>query len=92
MIFAALMLSACVTQPKTGSEKLRVVGEINNCEIITNLTGSGTWGRSKENAAEDAVKQVKNRAAAAGANAIYFEDIDSRFWGSTVFAKALHCS
>ena len=88
MIFAALMLSACVSQPKTDSEKLRVVGEINNCEIITNLTGSGTWGRSKE----DAVKQVKYRAAATGANAIYFENIDSRFWGSTVFAKALHCS
>lgn len=92
MIFAALMLSACVTQPKTGSESLRIVGDDHGCEVITNVTGSGAWGRSRADAAEGAVNQVKNRATAAGANAIYFEDIDPRFWGSTVFAKALHCS
>jgi hypothetical protein len=92
MVFAALMLSACVTQPKTGSETLRIVGDDHSCEVITHLTGSGAWGKSKADAAEGAVNQVKNNAVAAGANAIYFEDIDSRFWGSTVLAKALHCS
>jgi hypothetical protein len=90
--FAALMLSACATQSKTGSESLRIVGDDHGCEVITNVTGSGAWGRSKADAAEGAVNQVKNRATAAGANAIYFEDIDPRFWGSTVLAKALHCS
>jgi len=92
LVFAALMLSACVTQPKTGSESLRIVGDDHSCEVIAKVTGSGAWGRNKEDAAEDAVNQVKNRAVAAGANAIYFEDIDSRVWGSTVLAKALHCS
>ena len=92
MIFSALMLSACVSQPKADSEALRIVGDDHSCEIITRLTGSGAWGSNKEAAAEYAVNQAKTRAAAAGANAIYFEDIDSRFWGSTVFAEALHCS
>ena len=92
MVFAALMLSACVTQPKTGNESLRIVGDDHSCEVITHLTGSGAWGKSKSDAAEGAVNQLKNRAVAAGANAIYFEDIDARFWGSTVFAKALLCS
>ena len=92
MVFSLLMLSACVTQPKTGSESLRIVGDDHSCEVITHLTGAGAWGASKADAAEGAVNQVKNRATAAGANAIYFEDIDPRFWGSTVFAKALLCS
>jgi hypothetical protein len=92
MIFAALMLSACVTQPKTSSESLRIVGDDHGCEVITKVTGSGAQGRSKADAAEAATNQVKNRAAAAGANAIYIEDIDPRFWGSTVLAKALLCT
>ena len=92
MVFAALMLSACVTQPKTGSESLRIVGDSHSCEVITNVTGSGAWGSNKADAVESAVNQVKNRAADAGANAIYLEDIDPRFWGSTVLAKALYCS
>ena len=92
MVFAALMLSACVTQPKTGSESLRIVVDDHSCEVITHLTGSGAWGKSKADADEGAVNQLKNRAVAVGANAIYFEDIDPRFWGSTVLAKALLCS
>jgi hypothetical protein len=92
MVFAALMLSACVMQPKTGSESLRIVGDDHSCEVITNVTGSGAWGRSKADAAEGAVNQVQNRAAAAGANAIYFEDTHSKIWGSMVLAEALLCS
>ena len=41
---------------------------------------------------EGAVNQVKNRAVAAGANAIHFEDTHSEIWGSMVLAEALRCS
>ena len=92
MVLAVLTLPACAMQPKMDSESLRIVSDDHGCEVIANLSGSGTWGSSTANAAEGAVNKVKSRAAAAGANAIYFEDIDSRFWGSTVLAKALHCS
>jgi uncharacterized protein YbjQ (UPF0145 family) len=92
MVIAALLLSACVVQPKTGTESIRIVGDNHGCKVITNVTGEGAWGRNKSEAAEDAVNQVKNRAAAAGANAVYFEDVDSRFWGSMMLAEALYCS
>jgi uncharacterized protein YbjQ (UPF0145 family) len=92
MLVAAVVLSACMVQPKTGTETIRIVGENHGCEVITNVTGEGAWGRSKTKAAEDAVNQVKNRAAAAGANAVHFEELDSRFWGSMVLDEALYCS
>ena len=92
MVTAALLLSACVVQPKTGTETIRIVGENHGCQLITNVTGEGAWGRNRTEAAQDAVNQVKNRAAAAGANAVYFEEVDARFWGSMILAEALYCS
>lgn len=92
MLVAAVLLSACMVQPKSGTETIQIVGENHDCEVITNVTGEGAWGRSKAAAAEDAVNQAKNRAAAAGANAVHFEELDSRFWGSMVLAEALYCS
>ena len=92
LIFPAMVLSACVVQPKADSETLRIVGDNHNCEVIANVFGEGAWGTSKSRANEGAVNQVKNRAAAAGANAIHFEDIHSKIWGSMVLAEALHCS
>ena len=92
MLVAAVLLSACMVQPKTGTETIRVVGENHGCEVITNVTGEGAWGRNKAEATEDAVNQVKNRAVAAGANAVHFEELDSRFWGSMVLAEALYCT
>lgn len=91
VVILVLSLSACVAQPKEGSESLRVVGDNHECEVIASVYGEGAWGNSKTRADEGALIQVRNRAAAAGANAIYFEDTHSKVWGSMVLAKALHC-
>lgn len=87
-----MALSACVVQPKQGSETLLVVGENHDCEVIANVYGEGPKSKNKARADEGAVNQVKNRAAAAGANAIHFEDTHSEIWGSMVLAEALRCS
>jgi len=91
VVIPVLALSACAAQPKEGSDSIRVVGDNHECEIIASVYGEGAWGSNKARADEGAVIQVKNRAAAAGANAIYFEDTHSKVWGSMVLAKALHC-
>ena len=36
-----MALSACVVQPKQGSETLLVVGENHDCEVIANVYGEG---------------------------------------------------
>ena len=86
-------LSACAVQPKEGSEALRVVGSNHECEVIASVYGEGARGtKEKSRAHEGAINQARNRAADAGANAIYFEDTRSKVWGSMVVAKALRCS
>lgn len=86
-------LSACVVQPKEGSETLRVVGDNHQCEVIAAVYGEGANGtKEKSRAREGATNQARNRAADAGANAIYFEETRSKVWGSMVLAKALRCS
>jgi hypothetical protein len=91
-VIPIVALSACVVQPKEGSETLRVVGENHHCEVIANVYGEGPKGKNKTRADEGAVNQVKNRAVAAGANAIHFEDTYSEIWGSMVLAEALYCN
>jgi argininosuccinate synthase len=83
VIIPILALSACVVQPKEGTETLRVVGDNHECEVIAVVVGEG--------ANEGAINQVRNRAVAAGANAIYFADTHSKIWGSMVVADALKC-
>ena len=92
VVIPVIALSACVVQPKEGSETLRVVSDNHDCEVITTVVGDGSWGAKKARADEEALKQARNRAAAAGANAIYFEDTHSEIWGTMVVADALHCS
>ena len=93
LVFIPLLaLSACVAQPKKGSETLRIVGDNHDCELIAHVAGDGGWGTGKTRADEGAIIQAKNRASAAGANAIYFEDTHSKIWGSMVLADALLCS
>jgi len=92
IVIPLVALSACVAQPKKDSETLLVVDDNHNCELIAHVVGDRTLGTSKTRADEVAVTQAKNRASAAGANAIYFEDTHSKIWGSMVLADALLCS
>ena len=92
VVIPLVALSACVAQPKKGGETLLVVDDNHNCELIAHVVGDRTLGTSKTRADEVAVTQAKNRARAAGANAIYFEDTHSKIWGSMVLADALLCS
>lgn len=91
IVIPLMALSACVAQPKKGSETLLVVDDNHNCELIAHVVGDRTLGTSKTRADEVAVTQAKNRASAAGANAIYFEETRSKIWGSMVLADALLC-
>jgi hypothetical protein len=92
MVFAAfLTLAACASQPQQGQVSLLVVEPGHHCQVITTVYGEGAWGDSADRAHERAVRQVKNRAARAGANAIAFEDTYSKVWGSMILAEALHC-
>ena len=92
LVIPTLALSACVAQPKMEAKTLHVVSDDHDCELIAHIVGDRAWGTSKAHADEAAVIQAKNRAAAAGANAIYFEDTHSKIWGSMVLADALLCS
>jgi hypothetical protein len=91
VIIPILALSACVVQPKEGSETLRVVGGNHECEVIAVVVGEGVKGAKKARADEGAINQARNRAVTAGANAIYFADTHSKIWGSMVVADALKC-
>ena len=91
VIIPVLALSACVVQPKEGSETLRVVGANHECEVIAVVVGEGAKGAEKARADEGAINQVRNRAVAAGANAIRIADTHSKIWGSMVVADALKC-
>jgi len=91
VVLPVMALSACVVQPKEGSETLRVVSGNHDCEVIATVVGEGAWGVDKSRADEGALNQVRNRAAATGANAIYFEDTHSKIWGSMLVADALLC-
>ena len=91
VVIPLMALSACVAQPQKGSETLLVVGDNHDCELIAHVVGDRTLGTSKTRADEIAVTQAKNRASAAGANAIYFEETRSKIWGSMVLADALLC-
>jgi hypothetical protein len=91
-LIPVMALSACVVQPKQGSETLQVVGENHDCEVIAKVYGEGPAGKNKARADQGAFNQVRNRAAAAGANAIHLEDTHSEIWGSMVLAEALFCS
>ena len=92
VVIPVMALSACVVQPKSGSETLRVVSDNHDCEVIATVVGDGARGAKKARAEEGALNQVRNRAVAAGANAIYFEDTHSKIWGSMVVADALLCN
>lgn len=102
MLFAAMTLTACASQPETiqtrheslpaTSDALVVMEETDGCRVLEHIVGDAPFGTRKNVSVEAAVSDAHRSAIDAGADAIYFETTYSKLWGSTVLAKALKCA
>ena len=91
--FMAICCISCSTRlTKPGSE-IRIVtaNQKERCRSVGIVTGSCSWGWSTAHDMENAMNELRNRAARLGANSIFILTGGSDAFSSTVSAEALRC-
>ena len=91
LVASLIFLGGCATQLTTEGSSVRLVDDKDTCEYRGIVAGSNAWGTSTADDAEGAMNDLRNRAAAIGANAVYIMNIDSDKDSTTVVAEALIC-
>jgi uncharacterized protein YbjQ (UPF0145 family) len=81
----------CATQLTPEGSSVRLVSDTAKCKFIGTVTGSNSMGSSTAQDADGAMNQLRNKAAAMGANAVKIINIDSNSEVTTAVAEALDC-
>ena len=66
-------------------------GMIENCKFVGTVKGKSSMGWSKARKTENALNEVRNKAALLGANTVLMVSMDSMFKGAAVRGKAYDC-
>jgi hypothetical protein len=91
LVASLIIVGGCATQLTTEGSSVRLVDDKDNCEYRGIVAGSNALGVSTADDAEGAMNDLRNKAAAIGANAVYIMNIDSDIDSTTAVAEALIC-
>ena len=83
----------CATQLTESGQSVRLVTNKADygCEHVGTVAGSNASGTSTAHDADGAMNDIRNRAAALGANGIYVMNIDTNEYATTIFGEAVTC-
>lgn len=93
-IVTIIGLTACATQLTAQGNSVAIVDRQADygCKFVGTVTGSNMMGNTMAHDAEGALNQLRNKAAALGANAIRILNVNSDSAGTAASAEALICS
>ncbi len=91
LLLSLLAVQGCVTQLTPEGSSVRIANESDECEFIGTVSASNSMGMSQADEAEGALNELRNKAAAMGANAVRIINVDSNEVASTALAEALKC-
>ena len=94
IVILALTILGCVATPTDESKAVRTIDHDSDykCEYLGFVTGSGPMGWTTAHDAEGAMNDLRNKAAAMGANAVKIINVDSDMDATTALAQALTCT
>lgn len=95
LIIVALLLSGCVSLT-AGGGRVRVVNSpqhVEKCKLISQVTSSSSWGGLASGVAFDnAMNELKNKAAEMGGNTVYTTTMLSSWGGTRMIGDAYDCA
>lgn len=91
-VIAPIILTfGCATQLTPQGSSVRLVSDTTGCDFIGTVSGSNSAGSSTAHDADGAMNELRNKAAAMGANAVKIINVDSDNVATTAIAEALSC-
>lgn len=94
IIFVAFFLCGCVSLT-AGGGKVRVVNSpqhVEDCKLISQVTSSSSWGGLASGVAFDnAMNELKNKAAEMGGDTVYTTTMLSSWGGTRMIGDAYLC-
>lgn len=96
LMLVTIFLSGCATTLSNKAMLVRVTNQredINNCKYLGQVTSSSSWGGFAATgvAFESAMNQLKNKAAAMGANVLLTQVISNTMGGTRMIGDAYYC-
>ena len=86
-------VTACTTtlDPKASTVRVLDDADGHNCSFISVLTSFDVLGANQEKEIDNAMNELRNKAAQIDANAVEILDIESYRQGANITANALRC-
>lgn len=87
------LLSGCAATLTQQGAQVRLIDRQSDykCKFVGTVTGSNSMGNTTAHDAEGAMNELRNKAAAIGANAVRVMNIDSSALVTTAVGEALNC-
>lgn len=89
---SVLFVFGCATQLTPEGSSVRLVSDNAECDFVGTVSGSNSVGSSTAHDADGAMNELRNKAAAMGANAVKIVNVDSNSNVTTAVAEALNCN
>ena len=97
LMFATILTSGCVTTLSNKGSLVRVTNQSNdvkNCKFLGQITSSSSWGGFAATGLgfQSAMNELKNKAAANGANILLTQVVSNTMGGTTMIGDAYYCN
>jgi Domain of unknown function (DUF4156) len=96
LVFVVIFCSGCATTLSNKGALVRVTNqseEVQNCKHLGQITSSSSWGGFAATGVgfESAMNELKNKAAAMGANVLLTQLISNTMGGTRMIGDAYYC-
>ncbi len=96
LIFASILVSGCATHLSSKGASVRITShfeEVKGCKYLGQVVSSSHWGGSLATgvAFDSAMNQLKNKAAAMGANVLLTQSLSNTMGGTRMIGDAYSC-
>ena len=92
IILMVMFLVGCATALTAEGGSVRVVEEGHDCQFISTLSAFDTFGANTGMESENALNELRNKAANIDANGVRILHMETTFQGTSVSAEALRCN
>lgn len=91
---AILIMQACTTTLTPKASMVRIVDDKSeqDCRFLATLSAFDTFGMNTGKESENALNELRNKAAEIDANAVRVMHMETTIQGTSVSAEALRCS
>ena len=93
-LMVTILLQACTTTLTPKASTVRIVENKteHECRFISTLSAFDTYGANTGKESENALNELRNKAAEIDANAVKILHMETTFQGTSVSAEALRCT